>query len=686
MFYLSKMATQWRAVLSNKLTFFVKMMLFSSFFGSFFPSANGSNSFFQTMKPTSGDTILPQKKLLAGVTPMPVFAKSKECPININTITATLETGCNTEDGQLKIEFSDISTVNSTYSIQFEHDGKTRSARGFVRSPIILKGLPAGDVVDFVLYREADGCMARFSQAVSMPSPCKNIDPSSPNFAARAGCATTGSQTILDCNGVNITVQNSALTPSAYIALHGNNGQIATGNGLMPACMSFVSASCLLESPNYVFCCDFTKSSGIPTTWPIGTITWTPQQGIAGVTSMSPLKAARIAWIFDNFAALGYSMSLAADRRKIQQAVWNITNPTGYTCNSGDAWYNLCNGANTAITSAPVQPTLAMTAAATSTFTTNSIMLTLVTNQNSVILKASDLGGMPILCNGSQSQPGWGLVDNGNGTGTLTITGSGDRTVFMCLTRNVPTTNLRFSAEFLAVYTDGSEFTMLIPSLTTIQPMFIPAKSYLHPIENVFLNYVCDPFTAGGTIAASQILCNATDPAAFTNSVSPSGGNGTIDYEWRSFVGASAPVSFTSGTVISGATGLVYDASSVTSKTWFTRVSRKGGAGCTQIESNWVSVLPIQFSVTATNTGPVCPTANITLNGGQTGGTAPITWSWTGPQNYKSAAQNNTFKLFSSLFGGNFTLLATDANGCTASQSTNVTVNPVPNPPGTISY
>jgi gliding motility-associated-like protein len=74
--------------------------------------------------------------------------------------------------------------------------------------------------------------------------------------------------------------------------------------------------------------------------------------------------------------------------------------------------------------------------------------------------------------------------------------------------------------------------------------------------------------------------------------------------------------------------------------------------------------------VNASNTGPYCPASAIQLNA--SGGTS---YSWTGPAGFNSNLQNPVINNSTLANSGNYQVTVTDANGCTATATTSVTVN-----------
>ena len=101
------------------------------------------------------------------------------------------------------------------------------------------------------------------------------------------------------------------------------------------------------------------------------------------------------------------------------------------------------------------------------------------------------------------------------------------------------------------------------------------------------------------------------------------------------------------------------------------------GSGCSPgtVYTTTVTVNSLPASTGATNNGPLCTGANVTLSANSTGADQ---WSWTGPSSFTSTVQNPVFSPSSS---GVYSLsLTNSATGCTSSSvyTTSVTVNSVP--------
>ena len=96
---------------------------------------------------------------------------------------------------------------------------------------------------------------------------------------------------------------------------------------------------------------------------------------------------------------------------------------------------------------------------------------------------------------------------------------------------------------------------------------------------------------------------------------------------------------------------------------------------CTNTASTTVTVNSLP-TATASSNSPVCEGQLLTLTGGANG---LGSYSWTGPDSYTSSNQSPTVSgSATTAMGGTYSIIVTDANGCTNTMSTTVTVNPQP--------
>ncbi len=81
------------------------------------------------------------------------------------------------------------------------------------------------------------------------------------------------------------------------------------------------------------------------------------------------------------------------------------------------------------------------------------------------------------------------------------------------------------------------------------------------------------------------------------------------------------------------------------------------------------------------NNGPACEGNDFNLMAGNSGGVGPFTYSWTGPDGFVSADANPVIFDVTNANAGDYTVLITDGNDCTATGTTSVTVVESPSHP-----
>ncbi|MDY0140516.1 MAG: gliding motility-associated C-terminal domain-containing protein [Bacteroidales bacterium] len=76
----------------------------------------------------------------------------------------------------------------------------------------------------------------------------------------------------------------------------------------------------------------------------------------------------------------------------------------------------------------------------------------------------------------------------------------------------------------------------------------------------------------------------------------------------------------------------------------------------------------------------ICAGNNLNLTSNSSQGQSPYTFSWTGPSSFLSSVANPTVSNSNIQNSGNYSITVTDANGCTGTAATNVTIHPNPLP------
>jgi hypothetical protein len=105
-------------------------------------------------------------------------------------------------------------------------------------------------------------------------------------------------------------------------------------------------------------------------------------------------------------------------------------------------------------------------------------------------------------------------------------------------------------------------------------------------LYNLIVNLTCDPAITGGAIASGQIKCEDEDVEAFISIANAS--PGAFIYQWYYSTNSSDPATGT-WNLINGATSTTYDASPLTTTTYYYRKAIKY-AGCSRA-SNVLTIL-----------------------------------------------------------------------------------------------
>ncbi|MET3885920.1 beta strand repeat-containing protein [Niastella sp. OAS944] len=168
--------------------------------------------------------------------------------------------------------------------------------------------------------------------------------------------------------------------------------------------------------------------------------------------------------------------------------------------------------------------------------------------------------------------------------------------------------------------------------------------------------------------------CTNTANATVTVNALPSvtANNKQVCFGNNSVVFTGTPAGGTwSGTGVSGST---FNANGLAAGNYTVTYSYTDGNGCVNTAAAIVTVNALPTPAAGSNT-PQC--AGGTLNLTSTNGT---TYSWTGPNSFTSDQQNPSIVNVTTAASGVYTVVVTDGNGCSATTTTNVTINALPIP------
>lgn len=94
-------------------------------------------------------------------------------------------------------------------------------------------------------------------------------------------------------------------------------------------------------------------------------------------------------------------------------------------------------------------------------------------------------------------------------------------------------------------------------------------------------------------------------------------------------------------------------------------------SGCTSLAATTTVVVNAKPVATASNNGPMCEGLTLNLVGGPAGMT---TYAWTGPNGFTSAVQNPTINNVTAAAAGIYSLVVTNASGCTSVAATTTVI------------
>jgi len=160
------------------------------------------------------------------------------------------------------------------------------------------------------------------------------------------------------------------------------------------------------------------------------------------------------------------------------------------------------------------------------------------------------------------------------------------------------------------------------------------------------------------TLTTTNITCNGQSDGTITSTLS-GGTGGTVNYTLN-------PGSVTNLTGVF--TNLPASAYTVDAE----------DAGNTVTNTIILTEPVLALSAAASSDTPVCSNEILTLSAIGSGGTVPYSYSWSGPNSFSSTNQSPTIVDPTISETGNYTLIITDANNCTATNSASVIIHTAP--------
>ena len=166
---------------------------------------------------------------------------------------------------------------------------------------------------------------------------------------------------------------------------------------------------------------------------------------------------------------------------------------------------------------------------------------------------------------------------------------------------------------------------------------------------------ISEPNAVTFTTSKVDVLCFGGNNASIT--VTASGGTGTLTYSKNN--GASYQVSNVFSSLIAGAY----------------QIKVKDASDCETLTQSVIITQPaVGLTVTTSNGSPYSTTVVASLFSNPVGGTPAYTYFWSGPYAYSSTLQNPTRSPTVVTMAGTYKVTVTDANGCTATSQTVMSV------------
>ncbi|MEY4203433.1 MAG: hypothetical protein RL013_1136, partial [Bacteroidota bacterium] len=184
---------------------------------------------------------------------------------------------------------------------------------------------------------------------------------------------------------------------------------------------------------------------------------------------------------------------------------------------------------------------------------------------------------------------------------------------------------------------------------------------------------------ASGCTATSSVAVTAAQPPVVSIAPGPTCSGGTVSlvpvvsggalpysaYSWGGPNGFSSTQQFPATFALNGST----------TGTYYLTVTDANGCTATAEKNITINASP---AISASTSGGTCQGTALSLSSTRSGGTAPFQFLWLGPAGYSATAEDPAAFVSTMNSAGDYYVTVTDANGCTASASTNVQINAIP--------
>ncbi|MCF8275730.1 MAG: gliding motility-associated C-terminal domain-containing protein, partial [Flavobacteriales bacterium] len=180
----------------------------------------------------------------------------------------------------------------------------------------------------------------------------------------------------------------------------------------------------------------------------------------------------------------------------------------------------------------------------------------------------------------------------------------------------------------------------------------------------------CCNVTNGGQIAGGGSNCGPFDPAAITSASLPTGGLGDLEYVWLWNANNLPLNNGQNGWVeIPNSNSATYDPGLLTETRCFLRCARRSGCTTYVGESNIVcyTVNPAPVATCSKVDGSCSNNNEASASVSVSSGTSPFSYAW---------SNGGTTASINGLAAGSYSVTVTDANGCSATCSTSVSITP----------